>query len=112
MNSEKFRNIPKSKIGERSYGRTLAFEKNINLYDYTGTYELDTGKRNKRTTYWFGKEDEGGASITEDFYNKVKDYNDYRNIANQGMTPGITNNPLKKKRKSIFNQDKETIFGN
>lgn len=91
---------------------TKNLENKTNLYDYAGTYELDTGKRNKRTTYWFGKEDGGGYKITEDFYNKVKDYNNYRNIANQGMAPGITNNPLKKKRKSIFDQNRETIFGN
>ena len=99
-------------MGSQSNTEKLKKEKNFNLYDGTETFYIETGRGDKKTTYWYGKEKDGGTRITEEFYNDLKNYNDYRNIANQGMAPGITNNPLKKKRKSIFNQDRETIFGN
>lgn len=86
-------------------------EKQINLYNSDKTYELDTGLRNKRRTYWFGSENDN-REITSSFYSKVQDYNNFRKIANQGMAPQ-SNNPLDtKKRKKLFNQEETTIFGN
>ena len=86
-------------------------EKQINLYNSDKTYNLDTGLRNKRRTYWFGSENDN-KEITGSFYSKIQDYNNFRNIANQGMATQ-NNNPLDaKKRKKLFNEEETTMFGN
>ena len=86
-------------------------ERSINLYDSKKTYNLDTGLRNKRRTYWFRAEN-NNKEITGSFYNKIQDYNNYRNIANQGMTTQSNNSLDTKKRKKLFNQEETTMFGN
>lgn len=84
----------------------------LNLYDYAGIYKIDTGRRHRRKTYFLGHEDGGGIKISESEYNRVKDYNEYRTISNQGMVPQ-NNNPLNtKKRKKLFNEEETTMFGN
>ena len=86
----------------------------INLYDSVGTYELDTGRRNKRTTYFLGNEYKNGHRLTRNEYDKIKDYNNYRDIANKGMSMQTSNNVdiANKKRKNLFTQDNTTLFGN
>lgn len=95
----------------KKFNNSPKIEKSINLYDSNSTYNLDTGLRDKRRTYWFGSENDN-KEITSVLYNKIQDYNNFRNIANQGMAPQ-SNNPLDtKKRKKLFNEEETTIFGN
>lgn len=56
-----------------------------------------------------------GYSVSETLYNKAQDYNAFRDIADAGMVAMATNNALlsnKKAKKSLFQQQDNSIFGN
>lgn len=83
-----------------------------NLYNSDINYSTRTSKYNRRKTYFVTNENGEEMRVAPDTYNKFVDYNNFRNIANQGMAPQ-SNNPLDtKKRKKLFNEEETTMFGN
>lgn len=53
--------------------------------------------------------------VDENTYNRAKAYNEFRDVADAGMVAMATNNALlsnKKSKKSLFQQQDNSIFGN
>lgn len=85
---------------------------NNNLYD---DEKVKLGPQDMKPGYLYNKFQVNGAIVDENTYNRAKSYNEFRDVADAGMVAMATNNALlsnKKSKKSLFQQQDNSIFGN
>lgn len=85
---------------------------NNNLYD---DEKVKLGPQDMKPGYLYNKFQVNDVIVDKNTYQRAEDYNNFRDIADAGMVAMATNNALlsnKKAKKSLFQQQDNSIFGN